>query len=98
MNIGDKFWVADYWANNEYPSVFEDIGFNKEVWPKWVKYKCKSLDYPKSGIHHFGDNGSPDVFSAVILKTKEELDNWYKKQKDFEERKELAEEIFPEGF
>lgn len=99
MNIGDRFWVADYYDRQDGLVEFKVVGLLPDTsWPGWVKYEAVRIDPESTHIHFFGDNGSPNVFSAIILKTQDEVNAHYAKMEDYEERRAKAMAIFPEGF
>ena len=98
MKIGERFWVSRYYSGQEdYLVEFEVLRSYQDDW-LGILYICKCLDINPKQEHTFTRYGSPDVLSAEILKTPEEVKACEEKRKDYEERRQKAMEIFPEGF
>ena len=102
MNVGDKFWVSDFYTNQddylvEFEVVHIDVPINSGHTTGAI-YKCIRPDAPFRRPHYFTNNGSVDVMSAKIYKTEEEVRQWELEREDYERRREEAMRIFPEGF
>jgi hypothetical protein len=103
MKLGDRFWVSDYYSHQEGLVEFEVVDIIPEDPHAHVKYVgCRvedlEKDHRRNKYHYFTEFGSPDVMSARIYRTKAEVKEFEARLKDYEERREKAKAIFPEGF
>jgi len=110
MKIGDRFWVSDYFSNQgDDLEEFEVVKIGIDAFSNGIRAPIKFYylakrnikghsGIPSPKLHYFNDNGSVDVMSARLYFNTSEVDEYYAKVNDRDERRELAMKIYPEGF